>query len=94
MPAENLKTKAIKGVAWSATDNVLKYVVNFLITIILARLLSPEDYGLIGLISIFSAICTALIEGGFSSALIRKKDATEDDFNTVFIVNLLMSVLL
>lgn len=91
---DNLKSKAVKGVAWSATDNVLKYVVNFVITIILARLLSPEDYGLIGLISIFSSICTALIEGGFSSALIRKKDATEDDFNTVFIVNLGMSSLL
>lgn len=94
MSEQKLKNKAVKGVVWSATDNVLKYVVNFIITIILARLLSPEDYGLIGLISIFSAICTALIEGGFSSALIRKKDATEDDFNTVFLVNLLMSVLL
>lgn len=94
MSEQKLKNKAVKAVVWSATDNVLKYVVNFIITIILARLLSPEDYGLIGLISIFSAICTALIEGGFSSALIRKKNATEDDFNTVFLVNLLMSVLL
>ncbi len=94
MPEENLKKKAVQGAAWSATDNVLKYVVNFVISIILARLLNPEDYGLIGLIAIFTAICTALIEGGFSSALIRKKDATEEDYNTAFIVNFVMSVLL
>ena len=62
MAEDNLKNKAVKGVAWSATDNVVKYVVNFIISIILARLLSPEDYGLIGLISIFSAICSSAVD--------------------------------
>ena len=88
-----LKRKALNGIGWSAFDNILKYFVNFIISIILARLLSPGDYGIIGLISIFTSISTAIIEGGFSSALIRKNDTTDNDYNTVFIINLLMSIL-
>ena len=94
MPVESLKDKTVKGVGWSAIDNVAGYAVTFVVGIILARLLSPEDYGLLGLIGIFTAICGSFINAGFGSALIRKKDATEDDYNTVFIYNLAMSVLL
>lgn len=94
MDEQNLKTKTVKGVGWSAIDNVAQYGVSFLVGIVLARLLSPDDYGLLGIIAIFTAICTALIDGGFTTALIRKKDATEDDYNTVFIVNLGLSILL
>ena len=94
MDEQNLKLKTIKGVGWSAIDNVSGYAVTFVVGIILARLLSPEDYGLLGLIGIFTAICTCFINAGFSSALIRKKDATEDDYSTVFICNLGMAFLL
>ncbi len=94
MSESSLKDKTVRGVGWSAIDNVTQYAVTFVVSIVLARLLSPEDYGLLGIITIFTAICTALINGGFSSALIRKKDATEDDYNTAFIVNLGMSLLL
>ena len=94
MDEQNLKLKTIKGVGWSAIDNVSGYAVTFVVGIILARLLSPEDYGLLGLIGIFTAICTCFINAGFSSALIRKKDATEDDYSTVFICNLGMALLL
>ena len=91
---ESLKDKTVKGVAWSGIDNVSQYAVSFVVSIVLARLLSPDDYGLLGLITIVTAICTTLINGGFSTALIRKKDITDDDYNTAFIVNLGMSVLL
>lgn len=91
---ESLKNKTVKGVAWSGIDNVAQFGVSFLVSIVLARLLSPDDYGLIGIIAIFTAVCQALINGGFTTALIRKKDATEDDYNTAFIVNLGVSVLL
>lgn len=94
MPEDSIKDKTIKGVGWSAIDNVAGYAVTFVVGIILARLLSPEDYGLLGLIGIFTAICGCFINSGFSSALIRKKDATEDDYNTVFIFNLIMSIVL
>lgn len=94
MSESSLKDKTVRGVGWSAVDNVTQYVVSFIVSIVLARLLSPDDYGLIGIISIFTAICTALINGGFGSALIRKKDADNDDFDTVFLINFGVSILL
>ena len=92
--SESLKNKTVKGVGWSAIDNVSQMGVTFLVSIVLARLLSPDDYGLIGLITIVTAICTTLVNGGFTTALIRKKDITDDDYNTAFLTNLGMSVLL
>ena len=91
---ESLKDRTVKGVAWSGIDNIAQFGVSFLVSIVLARLLSPDDYGLIGIIAIFTAICTTLINGGFTNALIRKKDVTDDDYNTAFIVNLWMSIML
>lgn len=94
MPEESLKNKAIKGISWSAIDNISSYAVTFLVGLVLARLLTPDDYGLIGIIAIFTAFCQCFINAGFTSALIRKKDATEDDYCTVFVCNLSMSILL
>lgn len=94
MAEQSLKDKTVKGVAWSGIDNVVQMGVTFVVSIVLARLLSPDDYGLLGLIAVFTAVCQALINGGFTTALIRKKDATDDDYNTVFISNLGMSLLL
>ena len=92
--AESLKNKTVKGLGWSALDNAARYGMQFAIGIVLARLLSPDDYGLLGLTGIITVVCTALVNGGFTTALIRKKDATDDDFNTVFICNLGMSLML
>ncbi len=91
---ESLKDKTVKGVAWSGIDNVSQMGVSFVVGIVLANLLSPDDYGLLGLITIVTAICTTLVNGGFTTALIRKIDITDDDYNTVFITNLGISVLL
>lgn len=79
---------------WSAIDNVAQFGVQFVVSIVLARLLSPDDYGLIGIITIFTTVCTAIINGGFSNALIRTQKPTDEDYNTAFICNLLMSILL
>lgn len=92
--SDSLKIKTVKGVGWSAADAFLGHGVTFMVSIVLARLLSPDDYGLLGLIAVFTAVCTALINGGFTTALIRKKDASNDDYNTAFIVNLGMSLML
>lgn len=94
MSQQSLKDKTIKGTIWSAIDNVTQMGVSFLIGIVLARLLNPDDYGLIGIIGIFTVICNAIINGGFSSALIRKKEISDDDYNTTFIVNFSASVVL
>jgi len=94
MSEKSLKDKTVKGVGWSAIDNVAQYAVSFVVSIVLARLLSPDDYGLLGIIAIFTAICNAIISGGFSEALIRKKEITEDDYNTVFWSNFGISIIL
>ena len=94
MAEQSLKDKTVKGVGWSAVDNVARYVVTFVVSIVLARLLSPDDYGLIGIITIFTTVCTTLIDGGFGDALVRKKEVTDDDYNTAFLVNLGISVVL
>lgn len=94
MAEQGLKDKTVKGVAWSGVDNVVQFGITFLVSLVLARLLTPDDYGLIGIIAIFTEVCATLINGGFVSALIRKKDATNADYNTVFIANLCISILL
>ena len=94
MAEESLKNKTVKGVAWSGIDNVVQFGVTFAVSIVLARLLTPDDYGLIGIITIFTAVCTALVNGGFTTALIRKKDVTDEDYNTSFFVNLGISIAL
>lgn len=73
------------GLFWSFIDNFSQQIVNFIIGIILARILSPEEFGLIGIISIFIAVSNTFINSGLSDALINKKDSSEADYNTVFL---------
>ena len=94
MTKEGLKKKTVKGEGWSAVDNLASHFVIFVVSIVLARLISPEEYGLLGIITIFTSISQTIINGGFGSALVRKKGATEDDFNTVFISNMAISIAL
>ena len=89
--ADSLKQKTIKGASWSFVEQILTRGVNFVIGIILARLLSPTDYGLVGMLGIFIAISQLFIDGGLTSALIRTKDASDRDFSTVYIINLTLS---
>lgn len=92
MAESSLKKKTIKGVGWSAIDNAASLGISFLVGIVLARLLTPAEFGLIGIISIFIAIFNSIVDSGFSSALIRKNNATRTDYNTAFFCNLIVSV--
>ena len=94
MPKKSIKNKTVSGISWSAVDVFLSQGVTFLVGIVLARLLTPAEYGLIGICTIFIVIFHGIIDSGFSSALIRKKDADRDDYNTMFIVNMGLSLLL
>lgn len=85
---QNLKQKAIKGVYWNFINNFANLGIQFIVGIILARILSPREFGLIGMLTIFIAISQAFVDSGFSSALIRKKDCTQKDYSTVFFLNL------
>lgn len=90
--SSSLKSKTVSGVGWSAADSFLGQGVSFIVGLVLARLLSPSEYGLIGIITIFTTILSGFVDCGFSSSLIRKKDTSNDDYNTMFIVNMAMSM--
>lgn len=94
MAEEPLKQKTLKGVGWSFIDNIAGSGITFLVGLALARLLTPDEFGIIGMITIFIAISNSIVDSGFSNALIRKLDASDKDYNTVFIFNLAISTLL
>lgn len=92
--SESLKNKAVKGTLWSAADAFLGQGVTFIVGIILARILSPDEYGLIGICLIFNTVLNGIVDSGFSNALIRKKDVGEEEYNTMFLTNLTISCVL
>jgi O-antigen/teichoic acid export membrane protein len=91
---DNLKQKMLGAVAWGSIDRFGQQAVQLVIGMILSRLLSPDDYGLLGMVMVFAALSFVLIESGFGQALIRKTDTTETDYNTIFYFNIFVSVLL
>lgn len=90
----SLKAKAISGFTWSFSENIASTISNFVIGIILARLLVPADFGLVGIIFVFISFITVFTDGGFSVALLQKKECTEKDFSSVFLLNMGFSVVL
>lgn len=94
MQQKSLKNKTIQGAGWSAVDALLGHGITFIVGLILARLLSPEEYGLIGICLIFTTILNGIVDSGFSNALVRKKNVTNEDYNTMFITNLVISIIL
>lgn len=89
-----LKNKAINGLLWSAVDSFSSQFVAFIIGIVLARLLTPEDFGLIGMITVFIAVSQIFINSGIKDALIRRKNVDLIYYNTAFIYNTVVSILL
>ena len=86
-----LKQKTLSGLFWSFIDTFAKQAIAFVVGIILARLLSPQEFGLVGMLAVFIAISTVLTQSGFNQALIRKKNCTNVDYSTVFWFNLAVS---
>lgn len=91
---ESLKKKTVKGVAWTSLDQVVSLGFGFVIGVILARLLSPSDYGMLAMIAVFNAIAMAFVNSGFANALIRKPDLTEDDNTTAFSFNIVVAIVM
>lgn len=94
MAEQNLKEKTAKGILWGGINNGGQQVLNLVFGIFLGRLLSPADYGMVGMLTIFSLLAGALQESGFISALNRKKDITQEDYNAVFWFNVLCGAVL
>lgn len=90
----SLQEKTVAGMFWSFLQKVGGKGISFAIMILLARLLTPKDFGLIGLMMIFVQVSQVLIEGGFNLALIQKKDTDEEDYSSVFYINLIASLFL
>ena len=94
MAEGSLKNKTVRGVGWSAIDAFLGHGVTFIVGLVLARILSPDEYGLIGIVTIFTTVLLGFVDCGFANAVIRKPKVSEEDYNTMFIVNMVMSVVL
>lgn len=84
MGESSLKEKTAKGLFWGGFSNGIQQLLNLLFGIVLARLLDASDYGMIGMLTVFSAIASALQEGGFVSALTNRKETSHKDYNAVF----------
>ena len=89
-----MASSTVKGVFWSAVDRFGVVLLQFVINLVLARLLTPNDFGLVGMILIFVVVSQTLIDSGFGSALIQKLNPTQADYSTVFWWNLLFSIFL
>src|ERR1035437_1971111 len=89
-----LKEKTIIGLIWSFIDSIAGQGITFITGIILARMLSPKEFGLIGMLTIFSAISQSFIDSGFRQALIRKQNCTQADYSTVFYFNIVVGAFL
>lgn len=92
--ADALGRKALKGTAWATADRFGNMVLQFTVNLVLANLLLPADFGVIGVLAIFIVVSQTIIDGGFASALIQRKSPTQVDYSTIFYWNLGFSLLL
>ena len=88
----SIKNQAAKGVMWNAIERFSTQGMQFVLTIVIARILSPDDYGLVAMLGIFMAIAQTLVDSGFGNALIQKKNRTEIDYSTTFYFNIVISI--
>lgn len=93
MEKESLKKKTVNGVIWSAIDRFSTQGIQFVFSILIARLLMPSDYGVIAMLGIFLAVSNTFIDSGFGTALVQKANRTETDFSTVFYFNIVVAII-
>ena len=87
-----MKQKTVKGVMWSSIDRFTTQGIQFVFSILIARLLLPSDYGVVAMLNIFMSISITFIDSGFGTALVRKLDRTDADFSTVFYFNIVVAL--
>ncbi|AVF35761.1 lipopolysaccharide biosynthesis protein [Rahnella sikkimica] len=94
MTSRTLKERTISGLIWNAIERFMVQGGQFIIRIMIARMITPAEYGLVGMVAVFLVLSDVIINGGFSQALIQKKDRSETDYSTVFYINLALSVVI
>lgn len=92
--SDSLKNKGISGVKWNFLGKFSTHFFAFIVTLFLARILTPEDFGLVAMANVFIALTQSFIDFGMASGLVQKKDVTEVQYSTVFFINLLIAILL
>lgn len=90
--AEGLKQKTVRGLIWSGVERLFGQIFSFVLAIFLARLLTPEDYGVIAIVTIFISVSGLFVDAGFANALVRKTDCTDIDRSTVLYFNIVVSI--
>lgn len=90
----SLKKKAINGMLWTGAERFGAQLIQFIISIVIARVLLPHDYGIIGMLAIFMGVAQTFIDSGFANALIQKKDRNEQDYSTVFYFSIVVGILI
>ena len=91
---EHLKKSAFGGMMWSMAERVCARLVSLVVSVVLARILMPEDYSLVSIVAIFFVLCNVFISGGLNTSLIQKKDADELDYATVLWTTLAMAAVM
>ena len=91
---QSLKEKTARGLLWGGLSNGVQQILNLVFGIFLARMLTPADYGMVGMLSVFTVIATALQESGFTAALVNKRETRHEDYNAVFWFSIGMSLCL
>lgn len=88
MADNSLKSKTFSNFVWRFAERILAQLISFVVSLVLARILSPDDYGTVALILVFTNIMQVFVDGGLANALIQKKDADDIDFSSVFYFNI------
>lgn len=94
MSSDSLQHKTLRGTIWASVDRFSTIGVQFAVNLVLARLLFPADFGAIGMLTIFTGVTQVIIDGGFISALIQRKNPTQTDYSTIFYWNVFVALLL
>ena len=89
--AEQLRDKVATGVAWSIAEKIGSMLLQMAVSIIVARLLVPEDFGVMAIMTFFTALALVVVDSGFSQTLIRKKSPTNNEYKSVFLFNTAVS---
>lgn len=92
--AEQLRDKVTVGVAWSVAEKIGSMLMQMVVSIVVARLLMPEDFGVLAILTFFTALMAVVVDSGFSQTLIRKTEPTESDYKSVFLFNVVTSLVL
>ena len=91
---QRLEHKVAKGVAWSFSEKLLSMIIQMIVSVIVARQLMPEDFGVMAIMTFFTSVALAIVDSGFSQTLIRKSAPTDEEYRSVLSFNIVVSLLL